>query len=170
MALLRIGLLCSELNQDTISKAEFAQPLSTAVQLALANLLVKCGIKPSAVVGHSSGEIAAAYVAGALTMSEAIICSYLRGAVAKRQTRVGRMAAVGMGRESVSSYLVEGVQVACENSPKSVTLSGDASILEGVMAAIKAKNADVFMRKLRVDMAYHSRKAKKSFQAYTNSH
>ncbi|KAK5996225.1 Highly reducing polyketide synthase gloL [Cladobotryum mycophilum] len=149
-------LLCSEVDKDVISKAEFAQPLSTAVQLALVNLLAQYGVTPSAVVGHSSGEIAAAYVAGALTMSEAIICSYLRGLVTKRQARAGRMAAVGMSRERVTSFLVHGVHVACENSPKSVTLSGDADALEEVIKAIKAQYDDVFVRQLRVDKAYHS--------------
>lgn len=143
-------------DEDAINKAEYAQSLGIALQLALVNLLTLYGVKPSAVVGHSSGEIASAYVAGALTMREAIICSYMRGLSTKRLTRKGGMAAVGLGRASVLPFLLPGVELACENSPKSTTLSGDADVLEDVMAAIKEKSGDTFVRKLQVDTAYHS--------------
>lgn len=123
------------------------------------NFLAKCGVTPSAVVGHSSGEIAAAYTAGALTKSEAIVCAYLRGLVMKRQNRTGSMAAIGMGHKAVLSYLIDGVQIACDNSPASVTISGDSDALRQTLDAIKAKDPDMFTRQLDVNVAYHSRKA-----------
>ncbi|KAK5987505.1 Highly reducing polyketide synthase gloL [Cladobotryum mycophilum] len=150
------GILCSEDASEQLERAEFAQPLCTAVQIALVNLLATCGVKPSAVVGHSSGEIAAAYAAGALTMCEAIICAYFRGFVMKDHSRNGAMAAVGLPLAAVSSYLVDGVCVACENSPTSVTLSGDANVLDQTLEAIQNNEMDVFTRKLRVNTAYHS--------------
>jgi len=67
------------------------------------------------------------------------------------------MAAVGMGRETVMPYLVDGVVIACENSPNSVTLSGDEDILGKVLEHIKHDSADIFVRRLKVEMAYHSR-------------
>lgn len=147
-----------------MSKPEFSQPLSTAVQLALANVLAKCDIRPDAVVGHSSGEIAAAYVVGALTMKQAMICSYLRGLAVKRwASRKGGMAAVGLGSNDVSPFLIDGVQVACENSPKSVTLAGDVDALKDVLDAIKLQDADIFTRHLRIEVAYHSGKKIFSF-------
>lgn len=150
-------LCCQSEDEERTSEAAFSQPLSTAVQLALANALIKCGIKPSAVIGHSSGEIAAAYVAGALTMREAIICSYLRGLAVKRHASCdGRMAAVGLGHKDVLRFLIDGVQVACENSPKSVTLAGTADALDKVLNAIKLEDADIFTRHLRIEVAYHS--------------
>lgn len=66
------------------------------------------------------------------------------------------MAAIGLGQDQASKYLVPGVQVACENSNSSVTLSGDIAPLEHVMAAIKKDFPDVLNRKLQVSMAYHS--------------
>lgn len=105
-------------------------------------------ITPSAVVGHSSGEIAASYAAGALTMKEAIIAAYYRGYVCKSPQRIGGMAAIGMGKEEVSSYLVRGVRIACENSTSSVTLSGDLNILENIMSTIGEIMPDVLVRKL----------------------
>ena len=139
-----------------LGKAEYSQPICTALQIALVNLLATWDIKPSAVVGHSSGEIAAAYAAGALTLGEAIIVAYYRGYVCKTAQRVGGMAAVGMGKTQASSYLTPGVRVACENSASSVTLSGDLDALERVISEIKGQEPDAFVRKLQVEMAYHS--------------
>lgn len=109
------------------------------------------------VVGHSSGEIAAAYAAYAITFREAVILSYYRGYVAKKPLSAGGMAAVGLGTNAASKFLKEGVVIACENSPQSVTLSGDIEKLDKVVLAIKECNPDVLARTLKVDMAYHSR-------------
>lgn len=126
----------------------------------MVNLLRDWGIVPGAVVGHSSGEIAAAYACGALTMEEAIVCAYLRGRVTTAQptTRKGAMAAVGLGATDIQPYLVDGVVVACENSPSSTTLSGDEDKVVQVLKALEEGHPGVFTRRLQVDMAYHSRK------------
>lgn len=152
-----LDVLCSDTYNESIGTAEFAQPICTAVQIALVNLLTKCNVTPAAVVGHSSGEIAAAYSAGALTLSEGIICAFYRGFVMKAQDHKGGMAAVGLGPEAVQPYLADGVMIACENSPKSVTISGDVKGIKASMEAIKLDNADAFVRQLHVDIAYHSR-------------
>lgn len=152
-------MLLNSDNPKLLGKAEFSQPLCTAVQVALVDLFATWSIAPSAVVGHSSGEIAASYAAGVLTSAEAIIAAYYRGYVCKSPQRIGGMAAVGMGKEKVGKYLVRGVRVACENSGSNVTLSGDLDTLEGVMSKIKAEMPDILVRKLQVEMAYHSRKS-----------
>ncbi|VUC25932.1 unnamed protein product [Clonostachys rosea] len=153
--------------QDTrVGQAEFSQPLCTAVQIIIVNLLRRWGIEPAAVVGHSSGEIAASYAAGALTMDEAIVCSYLRGLVTKQQQRRGGMAAIGLGRDAVQQYLVDGVVVACENSPASVTLSGDEDKIDSVIEAIKNAEEGVLARRLKVEMAYHSSHMQEIGDAY----
>lgn len=69
------------------------------------------------------------------------------------------MAAIGLGPEDVSKSLVDGVVVACENSPQSSTISGDKEKVMEVIARIKAEMPDVLARPLKVDMAYHSRKS-----------
>ncbi|KAF6241032.1 hypothetical protein HO173_000826 [Letharia columbiana] len=138
-----------------IHRAEMAQPLCTAIQIALVNVFRRSGIQPVAVVGHSSGEIAAAYAARAISFREAVIISYYRGYVAKKPS-AGSMAAVGLGADAASKFLKEGVVIACENSPKSITLSGDVGQLDKVVAAIKESKPDVLARVLKVDMAYHS--------------
>ncbi|KAF2267503.1 hypothetical protein CC78DRAFT_490418 [Lojkania enalia] len=145
-------------DEDTsrIDKAEFSQPLCTAIQIALVNLLRQWEIHPSAVVGHSSGEIAAAYAANAISMEAAIAAAYYRGQVTKLQTQAGAMAAVGVGREEVIKYLTDGVVIACQNSPQSVTLSGDADKIDIVLENLKTYSPESFSRRLRVEMAYHS--------------
>ena len=143
--------------ESSLDKAEFAQPLCTVIQVALVNLLRSLGITPSAVTGHSSGEIAAAYAAGALTMKEALLTAYYRGLVSTQSIRQGAMAAVGMSKAEVSLYLERGVVVACENSPASVTLSGDVDVLDEVLEQLKFDDPEVFARKLKTGgMAYHS--------------
>lgn len=149
-------------DKNIIRKAEYSQPICIALQIALVDLLATWGIKPSAVVGHSSGEIAASYCAGALTSREAIVVAYYRGYVCKSLRKAGPaggMAAIGMGKVEVSKYLVQGVRIACENSISSVTLSGDLDILENIMTTIKQQHPDVLVRLLRVEMAYHSRES-----------
>jgi acyl transferase domain-containing protein len=139
-------------SESLLAKSEYAQPLSTAVQIGLINMLKLWGITPAAVIGHSSGEIAAAYAAGALTSDEAIIVAYFRGLGSMNMNHPGGMAAVGMGRDEATRFLQKGVVIACDNSPSSVTLSGDECVLESVTKNIKSCIPDVFVRKLRVEM------------------
>jgi acyl transferase domain-containing protein len=137
-----------------------AQPLCTALQVALFHLLKRLGIKPTAVVGHSSGEIAAAYAAGHITIEYALAVAYYRGYITKDGDRSsGAMAAVGLSAANVLPFLPAGVCVACENSPSSTTISGDKEALKEVLTALKEAMPEVFARLLKVEMAYHSRKS-----------
>jgi acyl transferase domain-containing protein len=107
-----------------VYKREFSQPLCTAVQIVLVNLLRGWGNAPAAVISHSSGEITAAYACGVFSTQEAIVCAYLRGRVTRQPTTsTGAMAAVGIGARQLQSYLVDGAVIACENSPYSTTLA-----------------------------------------------
>ncbi|KAL4934949.1 hypothetical protein BDV06DRAFT_229278 [Aspergillus oleicola] len=151
------GELLKPAKTSLMSEAEVAQPISTALQVVSCNLLSRWAVVPVAVIGHSSGEIAAAYAAGALSMREAILLAYYRGAASKAQTRAGAMAAVGLGYDEVARLLRPGVVIACENSPASVTLSGDAEALRSVLSSIQEQYPEAFQRMLKVNKAYHSR-------------
>lgn len=150
-----------------VHDAEFSQPLCTALQVGLVDVLASIGIKPTAVVGHSSGEIAAAYAAGGLTARDAIAVSFYRGLASKMQIRSGGMAAVGLSWLDVEEHLVPGVVRACENSPSSVTLSGVLEELRSVMAAIKKARPHVLATILKVDKAYHSHHMAEVSEAYS---
>ena len=152
-----------ELMKDSTStqldKAEIAQPLCTAIQIALVNAIRRMGVRPAAVIGHSSGEIAAAYSSYALSLEAAIIVAYYRGYITRDQGTGGGMAAVGLGRSKVSPLLGDGVILACENSPQSSTISGNTELLDQKIAEIKKAMPETFVRRLKVDQAYHSRKS-----------
>jgi acyl transferase domain-containing protein len=148
--------------KSRLAAAEFSQPCTTALQIALIDLLSFYGIRPAAVIGHSSGEIAAAYAAQAITAADGIKIAYYRGKVFSQSSHSdtsleGGMAAVGLGVEQVTPYLKPGVRVGCENSPESTTLTGDKKVMQEVLGAIESEEDGVFVRWLSVDRAYHSR-------------
>lgn len=142
-----------------VAQAEFSQPLCTAIQVALVQLLRLWGIKPSVTLGHSSGEIAAAFAAGYLTESEAILIAYYRGQVVKDIDSAGAMMAVGLGAEAVAPYLEPyktEVVIACHNSPSGVTLSGNVEALKAIEITLQAES--IFARLVKTNgKAYHSR-------------
>ena len=159
--------LTNELNrsesESKFNDSRYGQPASTAIQIAMVDHLRSVGIVPNSVVGHSSGEIAAAYACGALSHEAALLISYHRsflGAKAKQiMTQRGSMLAVGLGFEEIhdtyASHFESGaIVVACMNSPSSVTVSGDESEILELKIALDA--AGVFARQLKVDTAYHS--------------
>ncbi|KAE8141770.1 polyketide synthase [Aspergillus pseudotamarii] len=145
-----------ELTAAEMESPELSQPLCTALQVGLVEVLRSWNIHPSAVVGHSSGEIAAAYTTGAITAEQAIKIAYFRGQVSKLLRTEGGMAAVGLSRDIVADYLEDGVIIACENSPESVTISGDKSTVVKVLSRISEAFPSAFCRHLRVKVAYHS--------------
>ena len=149
-------LLADRLDKDLLTPTDRSQPVCAALQIAYVDALAAWNIKPSAVVGHSSGEVAAAYAAGMFTRREAIIAAYYRGYSCARCSTSGGMAAIGMGREKVEQHLKPGVVLACENSNASVTISGDQAAVKEVMDSLKQLYPDVFIRQLRVPIAYHS--------------
>ncbi|XRM46123.1 hypothetical protein ABZX51_009176 [Aspergillus tubingensis] len=134
----------------------FSQTLSAAVQIALVNLLESWGIYPAAVIGHSSGEVAAAYAAKAIPLRTAIIVAYYRGLCAMSFPLSGGMAVVGLGINAVKKYLKDGLVVACENGPETVNISGNRESLAAVVDQIKADNSDTFSKLLPIRVAYHS--------------
>lgn len=146
-----------------LSEATIAQPLCTATQIAVIDLLSSAGIKFDAVVGHSSGEIAAAYAAGILSLTDAIRIAYYRGyhvqLAQSRRGQSGAMMAVGLSFDAAISFCAKSmfsgrICVAACNSPSSVTLSGDADAVTEAKDFFDKQN--ISARLLRVDTAYHS--------------
>ena len=148
----------AELSQ--INEVTYSQPVCTALQIALVLLLSSWDIKPSATLGHSSGEIAAAFAAGCLSLGQAIIAAYYRGYVLGKQLGQGAMMAVGMFfehvEEEISTASLQGtVRVACINSSKSVTIFGDEPAIDTLLGLFQARK--IFARKLKTGgRAYHS--------------
>ncbi|KAK2009421.1 KR domain-containing protein, partial [Colletotrichum eremochloae] len=141
-----------------IGVPEISQPICTVLQIALVDLLRSWNVNPSRVVGHSSGEIGAAYCIGALTHRDAVAAAYFRGkASASLQGRKGGMMAVGSSPEGIEKHISDAgvnVAVACVNSPSSTTLSGDVDALQTLQSLLEERG--IFARRLKVDVAYHS--------------
>ncbi len=166
-----------------IDEPEIAQPATTAVQVALVNLLIDhLGIVPIAVCGHSSGEIAAAYATGAISREDAWELAYYRGQCAAtlqipgeesgRAIRTsGRMLAVGLSEEQAQQYVdavgCDKVAVACINSPVSVTLSGDGDAIVSIHETLEV--AGIFNRLLPISTAYHSHHMKQCESMYLDA-
>ena len=166
----------SAADPSRIRQAEISQPLCTAVQVMLVDLLLAAGVQFAAVVGHSSGEIGAAYAAGFLNKADAIRIAYYRGYFAKLAKGAngtqGAMMAVGTSLEDAQALCelddFQGrLSVAAENSPSSVTLSGDLDAIRGAKAIFDEEKK--FARQLEVDIAYHSPHMMACAQAYAQA-
>lgn len=145
--------------ESRLSQSEFSQPLCTALQIALVDVLRSWGISPHAVIGHSSGEIAAAYAAGILSRRDTIICAYYRGLYMSKgkDGAPGSMMAVGLTEAEANQELAlyaGRAGIAAINSPSSITLSGDKDAILEIKEKLDEKK--VFARLLQVEQAFHS--------------
>lgn len=140
-----------------ILETEIAQPANFMIQMGLFELFRSWGINPSAVVGHSVGEVSSGYAAGSLSLEEAIIVSYHRSRTQAKTAGTGGMIATALTEEEAKRLIepYDGkVSIAGINSASNTTLSGDESILDAIVIELEEKN--VFARKLRVEVPYHS--------------
>ncbi|KAI1321366.1 lovastatin nonaketide synthase [Xylariaceae sp. FL0255] len=153
-------------DEPDINLPEYSQPLTTCLQIALVDLLRSIGVIPSVVLGHSSGEIAASYAAGALSRFSAIKVAYHRGRLCSRISRMSpnmfTMMAIGLSKQKIVPYIERlrsdkkdcEVAIGCVNSPKSVTLSGRREAIEQL--EIWLHTDSIFTRKLKVSLPYHT--------------
>ncbi|KAH0529049.1 hypothetical protein TsFJ059_003849 [Trichoderma semiorbis] len=166
--------LLADEGTSRISEAEISQPICTALQIALVDLLRASGVKLDAVVGHSSGEIAATYAAGIINLENAMQIAYYRGFhshLAKKSVP-GAMMAVGLSFADAYRFCNQPeyfgrLKVAASNSPLSVTLSGDADAI--MQAKAHFDESKTFARQLKVDTAYHSHLMIPCAEAYLKS-
>ncbi|WP_337661984.1 SDR family NAD(P)-dependent oxidoreductase [Actinoalloteichus sp. AHMU CJ021] len=142
----------------SLDRVDVVQPVSFAVMVALARLWSHLGVRPDAVLGHSQGELAAACVAGALSVEDATRVVVLRSrAIARRLAGHGGMAAVPLSEDEVIDRLAPwdgAVAVAAVNGPTSVVVSGEAEALDEVLASLTGDG--VRARRIPVDYASHS--------------
>lgn len=150
-------LAATDTAQSRLNEIDIIQPALFAMQVALAARWRSWGIEPQAVVGHSMGEVAAAHVAGALSLKDAarVICH--RSRLVKPTIGKGAMAAVELSMEEARRVLVgyeDRVSIAVSNSPTSTVLSGDPATLGAILDQLQRQ--DIFYRAVKVDFASHS--------------
>ncbi len=141
-----------------IDRTEIAQPLLFAVQVATVEALAARGLKPDMVTGHSVGEVAAAWAAGALSLEAAVFLIHVRSTQQEITRHFGGMAALlvsaAEAEKALSAPEFRGIELAADNSPRSVTLSGTNEALTEFGRFAK-KNRWAF-KKLKLDYPFHS--------------
>ena len=153
--------------QDELNEVRLAQPAIFMIQCALVELLKTWGVYPDCVIGHSSGEVAAAYACGALSLAEATRLVFHRATLQQRTAGSGRMLAVGLDRPGVEELLDElgiplgtdderagGVEVACVNAPANTVICGKQDALEPVAAELDRRRLQHVL--LPGNIAFHS--------------
>jgi amino acid adenylation domain-containing protein len=144
-------------SESRLDHAEFAQPAQFALQVGLAALWRSWGVVPDAVVGHSLGEVAAAHLAGALSLRDAARVAVERGRAMQRAAGSGSTAAVALSAAD-TTHAIDGkadrIFIASLNGPSSTTVSGDAEAIDGFVASLAMKG--IFAKRLDVDLAFHS--------------
>ena len=153
-----------------LDETAYTQPALFALQYALSELWRSLGVVPSAVIGHSVGEFAAACAAGALTVEAAIAIIATRGRLMQALPRGGGMAAVFASEHEVSAALAAApgqLSIAAVNGPADVVVSGPALELDGVVHALAARG--VKARRLVVSHAFHSCLIEPMLEAFTSA-
>ncbi|KAI0596926.1 hypothetical protein F4775DRAFT_603144 [Biscogniauxia sp. FL1348] len=168
--------LMAKKQSSQIHEAAISQPVCTAVQIGLVDVVKSLGFSFHTVIGHSSGEIAAAYAAGKLSARDAILISYHRGRFAHLaggpDGQKGGMLAAGISESEAFDFCKDEafagrIFVAASNAPSSVTLSGDMETIR--LARTKLVAEGKFAKKLFVDTAYHSPHMYKPAYEYTKA-
>jgi acyl transferase domain-containing protein len=140
-----------------LNEIDCIQPTLLAIEIALAQLWRSWGIEPDAVVGHSMGEVGAAFIAGALTLDDAMRVICRRSQLMKSTAGKGAMAVVDLSIPDTQHVLAgfeDRLSVAVSNSPTSTVISGDPDAIEAVLQILEER--DIFCRPVRVDVASHS--------------
>ncbi|MYK52239.1 MAG: type I polyketide synthase, partial [Gemmatimonadetes bacterium] len=143
---------CFSADQEALNEVQLAQPVIFMIQCALVELFKTWGVYPDCVVGHSSGEVAAAYACGVLSLAEATHLVFHRATLQQRTAGSGRMLAIGLDRPGVEELLEtlrvpfrpeEGptqVEIACENAPASTVICGKEAALQPVIEELDRRN------------------------------
>jgi acyl transferase domain-containing protein/NADPH-dependent curcumin reductase CurA/short-subunit dehydrogenase len=142
---------------NELTHTEYVQPTLFAMEVSLARLWRSWGILPSAVLGHSIGEAAAAHIAGGLSLETAASIVVLRGRLMEPAAGQGKMVVIYEGRTVVERALGPfgtTLSIACVNGPRSTVISGEAAALDTLVAQIRHRG--ITSRPVRVDYAFHS--------------
>jgi acyl transferase domain-containing protein/D-arabinose 1-dehydrogenase-like Zn-dependent alcohol dehydrogenase/acyl carrier protein len=141
-------------DQESLNQTGNAQPALFALEVALYRLVESFGVMPDFLAGHSVGEIAAAHVAGVLSLDDACTLVKARASLMRALPTGGAMVAVRATEEEVLSLLTDGVSIAAVNGPRSLVIAGDEAGVLDISAELKARDRKT--SRLSVSHAFHS--------------
>ena len=152
-----VDVLRARPDAPTLDRVDVVQPVLFAVMVSLAKLWESLGVTPAAVIGHSQGEIAAAYVAGALSLRDAARVVTLRSKTLREIAGTGGMVSIALPDNEVRALIASWsarISVAAINGPRTTVVAGEAAALDELMARCDAD--DIRARRIPVDYASHS--------------
>lgn len=153
------GILRDGVSAERLAATEYAQPLLFAIQVGVVRVIEARGVGYDVCLGHSVGEVAAAWASGALTFAQAVHVIKIRSRAQAATRGTGRMAAAGLGEAAMRALMAQlhvedSVEIAGVNSPQAVTLAGPPAALQMLEAAVKESGR--FFQMLELDYAFHS--------------
>jgi phthiocerol/phenolphthiocerol synthesis type-I polyketide synthase C len=154
-----VAVLRAGVSAEWLEATEHSQPLLFAIQVGVTRVIEARGVLHDACLGHSVGEVAAAWAAGALTLAQAVRVIKIRSRAQSLTRGAGRMAAVGLGEAAMAALIdqlgvEDAVEIAGVNSPQSVTLAGSLTALQTIEASLRESGC--FFQMLDLDYAFHS--------------
>ena len=154
-----VAVLRAGVSTQWLEATEHSQPLLFAIQVGVTRVIEARGVLYDACLGHSVGEVAAAWAAGALTLAQAVHVIKIRSRAQALTLGAGRMAAVGLGETDMAALIAQlgvgdAVEIAGVNSPQSATLAGSLAALQTIEAAVRESGR--FFQMLDLDYAFHS--------------
>ena len=152
-----IEAISADAGQSKLQDTEYAQPSLLAIEVALTRLWRSWGIEPAAFIGHSAGEVAAAHLAGVLSLEEAVRLTVHRGRIMQASTGLGKMAVVHSSADRVAKEIETyggRISIGAINSPRATVISGESELVEAVIAKLGGRG--VACRLMPVNYAFHS--------------
>ncbi len=153
-----LAMLLADEATSRIDDAAITPAVMFAFQSGLADVWRARGVTPDIVLGHSFGEVTAAYLAGGLEASAIARLVDQRGLIRHRVDRVGTMAAIGLGATEIAALLPDdgSIEIGGYNAPRMVTLTGDETAIDALITRLNGDDPSILTRKLALDFAYHS--------------
>lgn len=153
-----IDVLSAEEADSPIHDAAITPAVMFALQTGLAKLWRAMGVTPDLLIGHSFGEVTAAYLSGAVSAEHVAHLVKYRGLIRSHVPRTGAMAAVGLGAHEIEALLPGdgSIEIGAYNAPNQVTLTGAEDAIDALIAALKDRDPNMLAAKLALDFAYHS--------------